>query len=356
VSAGDDVREEAPAAGEGGARTPPVLQPWLEATAREWLARRARWPHALLVSGHEGLGKRDLALVLAQALLCEAPRPDGFACNACPSCGYVAARQHPDLRLLEPIELDGDELKALEWIPVDHVRALGQWVQVTAHRRIAKVAVVVPAERMNAAAANALLKTLEEPPGGTFVILVAHQPGRLPPTVTSRCVHLPVPLPDAAVGTQWLAARGVADPVALLAQAGGAPLRAQALADPGYQAERAHWLDALAAPRTLSPLALSARIDAAARDARKALLGAVIDWLTAWTVDLASVAAGGRVHRNVDFGDRLDRLAAAVARVPLSRYHRSLLEARARLSHPLAPRLVAEALLIEYRALFHTSS
>jgi DNA polymerase-3 subunit delta' len=99
VSAGDDVREEAPAAGEGGARSPPVLHPWLEATAREWLARRARWPHALLVSGHEGLGKRDLALVLAQALLCEAPRPDGFACNACPSCGYVAARQHPDLRL-----------------------------------------------------------------------------------------------------------------------------------------------------------------------------------------------------------------------------------------------------------------
>jgi DNA polymerase-3 subunit delta' len=238
---------------------------------------------------------------------------------------------------------------------VDHIRALTEWAQVTAHRRVAKVAVIAPAERMNAAAANALLKTLEEPPPGTFLILVAHQPGRLTPTIASRCVQLALAPPDRAAAIAWLEGQGARDVRALLAQAGGAPLRALALADAGYQAERAAWLDALASPRTLSPVTLSARLEAAPRDERKARLGFAVDWLIAWSTDLAAAAAGAPIERNVDFAERIDRLAGAVARVPLSRYHRSLLEARARLSHPLAPRLVAEALLIEYRALFHTS-
>jgi DNA polymerase-3 subunit delta' len=335
-------------------RAPPTLHPWHETMARAWLARRDRWPHALLLTGSEGIGKRDLALVLAQALLCEAPRADGFACGACPGCGYVAAGAHPDLRRVEPFTVDDDEVKPLDAIPVGHVRALGRFVQVTAHRRVAKVAIVAPAERLNIEAANALLKTLEEPPAGTYLILVAHQPGRLPATIASRCVRLALPTPDAQQALAWLEGQGVAAPSSLLAQAGGAPLLALTLAQPALQSERRAWLDALAHPRALSPLALSARIEAAPRDERKSRLGLAIDWLTGWSTDLARVAAGGAAARNTDYAMHLDRLAPAVARVPLSRYHRSLLEARARLSHPLAPRLVAEALLIDYRALFTT--
>jgi len=351
------MSDDTPADGEARdadapAVAPPVLHPWLVPVAGEWLARRARWPHALLLAGPEGVGKRDLALVFAQALLCETPTAEGFACHACPSCHYVAARQHPDLRVVEPLEIDEDTVKVLEWIPVKHIRALTDWVQITAHRGVAKVAVIAPAERLNHEAANALLKTLEEPPSGTFVLLVANQAGRLPATIVSRCVRLAVPTPAAETARAWLTAQRVREPAALLAQAAGAPLRALALADAGYQAERAAWLGALVAPRTLSPLALSARIDAAPRDERKLRLAAAIDWLIAWSLDLAAVASGGEAARNVDFAEGLSRLAATVARVPLSRYHRTLLRERSRLSHPLAPRLVAEALLIDYRALF----
>jgi DNA polymerase-3 subunit delta' len=332
---------------------PPQLLPWQAPLVGDLLARRACWPHALLLTGPEGIGKAAIAHVLAQALLCERPDATGFPCNACDSCHYVAAGQHPDLRLIEPFEVDDDGVvKPVEWIAVERVRALIDWVQLTSHRRMAKVAIVAPAERLNPAAANALLKTLEEPPPGTYVMLVSHQPGRLPATIASRCVRVAVPLPDAATATDWLAGKGVRNAGLLLAQAHGAPLRAQLLADPGYQAERAAWLAALALPRTLSPLALSARIDAAPRDERRMRLAAAIDWLLAWCADLAAAASGGTPSRNVDFADRIAALARSVARISLFRYHQALLRQRALLSHPLQPRLVAEALLIDYRALF----
>ena len=102
----------------------------------------------------------------------------------------------------------------------------------------------------------------------------------------------------------------------------------------------------------MSVTGLGARIDAGPREVRRARLGAVIDWLLAWSSDLARMRAGGSVAHNPDFEQDLSALAASVAALPLFRYHRSLLEQRALLAHPLTPRLVAEALLIDYRALF----
>ena len=315
------------------------------------LADRARWPHALLLAGAPGIGKRVLARHVVRALLCERPRPGGLACGECDGCRYVAAGQHPDLRILEPVERDeaGVE-KRLDAIPVTQVRALIDFVQLTSHRRGNKVALIAPAERMNPSAANALLKTLEEPPADTYLLLVAHQPGRLPATIVSRCRRIDVPAPAADVAVGWLAAQGVRDAANALAEAGGAPYAA--LAQSVLQAERAAWIAALAEPAQLSAPALAARIDLASRDERKDRLAAAIDWLLAWTADLARVAAGGAPRRNLEAGAALVALARQVARVPLSRYHRSLLRHRARLSHPLTPRLVAEALLLEYQGLF----
>jgi DNA polymerase-3 subunit delta' len=330
------------------------LLPWQLDAARAALAQRASWPHALLVHGARGIGKRALALNFAQALLCEAPRADGLACGECDGCRYAVAGQHPDLMRLELLVVDPDEgtLAAVETIGIDRVRALTEFVQLTSHRQRAKVAVISPAERMNAAAANALLKTLEEPPPGTFLILVSDQPGRVPATILSRCRKLVAPLPDRATALAWLATRGIAAPDLALAQAAGAPVHALAHADPTVQAERRAWIAALGAPERLSVPGLAARIDAGGKDARKARLSDALEWLIAWTADLARIVAGDAARQNPDAAEPLRRLAARVAPIALFRYHRTLLRQRAMLAHPLQPRLVAEAVLLDYRALF----
>jgi DNA polymerase-3 subunit delta' len=329
------------------------LPPWQRATAAAALAERSRWPHALLVTGRRGIGKRSLAWHFAQALLCEQPRADGSACGHCPSCGYITAGAHPDLRLIEPVEYDEDgDPKPVDAIVVDRIRELIQFTQLSTHRQRAKVALIAPAEAMNAAAANALLKTLEEPPPGTYLLLVSDQSGRLPATIVSRCRLLPAPEPDVESATRWLAAQGVERPELLLAQAGGAPLLALTLADAATQREREALLDALSQPERLSPVAFGARLDAYPRDERKARLADAVYWLLAWTADLAAVASGGTPRFNPDRREALASLGGRVARVALFRYYRALLTQRALLGHPLQPRLVAEALLFEYRAAF----
>ena len=118
------------------------------------------------------------------------------------------------------------------------------------------------------------------------------------------------------------------------------------------QRERDALLDALSRPERLSPVAFGARLDAYPRDERKARLADAVYWLLAWTADLAAVASGGAPRFNPDRKEALARLGARVARVALFRYYRALLQQRSLLGHPLVPRLVAEALLFEYRAAF----
>ena len=330
-----------------------ALFPWQAEAARDALGRRGTWPHGLLLTGMRGNGKRALAMHFARALLCERPQPDGSACGACPSCGYASAGQHPDLRVLDLVEVDEEgEAKALAEIRIDAVRDLTAWSLLTSHRGVAKVGIVDPAEALNIAAANALLKTLEEPPPSTFFILVSHHPGQVAPTLRSRCLRLAAPRPSPDQASAWLVAQGVAHPGAVLAQADGAPLAALRLADPARQEERAVWLAALAKPASLPTVALAARVEAGAKDERRDRLALAIDWLAAWTSDLARVAAGGAAKRNPDFAAPLLALAPSVAQPALFRYHRSLAEQRALVTHPLQPRLVAESLLLGYRELF----
>jgi DNA polymerase III subunit delta' len=330
-----------------------ALPPWLADTASAMLAQRERWPHALLITGAQGTGKRLLALHLARALLCEAPRADGSACETCAACGWVQRRTHPDLRLVEPVTYDEEgNPTATDTIAVERIRELIDFALLSSHRGGAKIAIIAPADALNAAAANALLKTLEEPPPGTFLILVSSQPARLPATIVSRCRRLPLPKPDATMAAVWLAQQNVPDAGLLLAQAGGAPLRAKLLGDPETQRTRGWLLGELACPERLSPVAIGARIEAAPKDERKGMLGDALYWLSTWTADLAAVASGGAPRFHPDQREALAELSRRVALVSLFRYHRALLRQRALLVHPLAPRLVAEAMLIEYRTLF----
>ena len=185
-----------------------TLAPWHEENWRRLHERRARGslPHALLLCGPQGLGKRAFADGLAAALLCQQPRTDGSACGACRACVLLAAGSHPD-RVRVGIELRDDGKPRTE-ITVDQIRILAERLALTAQFGGYQVASIDPADQMNNAAANALLKTLEEPTAATVIVLVADQPARLPATIRSRCQRIEFRVPAAAQAQAWLATQG----------------------------------------------------------------------------------------------------------------------------------------------------
>ncbi len=223
--------------------------PWLAPALAAALAAGHRG-HALLLDAAPGNGALPLALTLAQSLLCEDTAPAQAACGRCAACRLVQARVHPDLFVLLPQalrrehdwpladdrEADDGKRKPSRQVRVGEIRGLVDWVTRTASRGRGKVAVVHPADAMNPAAANALLKTLEEPPSGTRIVITAADPARLLPTVASRCQTVALHAPAAATAQAWLAAQGVTGGEVLLAAAGGRPLDAQALAGAGIDA------------------------------------------------------------------------------------------------------------------------
>src|SRR5581483_9069057 len=162
-----------------------------------------RMPHALLIHEAPGAGGEWLAGWVAQLVLCA--HPERAPCLACGACQRVSARHHPDLISLEPVE-DSRQIR------IEQVRELAQELALTSHQGGYKLAIVSPADLLNRFAANALLKTLEEPPARTVLILVATQPSRLPATLLSRCQRIQVPAPARAEAIGWLeATRGKAD-------------------------------------------------------------------------------------------------------------------------------------------------
>ena len=216
-----------------------MMHPWNDALFESLRRRAGRLPHALLIHGARGTGKLALAERFAQLLLCEAPDPARKPCGACAGCRWLAAGSHPDFRRLEPEALapqpaaepeEGEPAakrgKPSIEIKVEQVRELAGFLNVGSHRGRFRVALMHPAEDMNANAANALLKGLEEPPPGAVFLLVSHRPARLLPTIRSRCVAVPVSIPPRDAGLKWLSDQGVQDAGRWLAYAGGAPLLA----------------------------------------------------------------------------------------------------------------------------------
>ena len=226
------------------------LSPWLDEPLARGLSMHA---HALLLHAPGALGQFDLALALSRVWLCEMPSA-GRACGHCTACRLMDAHSHPDFHLLLPDALraplgwsrnDADagddsegksKAKPSREIKIDTLRAAIDWSQRTSARGGAKVLVIHPAPAMNAVTANALLKTLEEPPGRLRLLLTADDPEALLPTVRSRCQRVTIAMPSAAAGSAWLAAQGVADADVLLAAAGGQVQAALALHGEGVSA------------------------------------------------------------------------------------------------------------------------
>jgi DNA polymerase III subunit delta' len=204
----------------------PPAEPWLDEAKAALRAAQAagRLPHALLIQAAAGTGGEGLALWAAQLVLCAAP--DGAPCGACPACRHAVEGLHPDLIRVAPAEES-------QQIRIEQVRELSAELALTSHQGGYKVAILDPADALNRFAANALLKTVEEPPARTLLVLVAAQPSRLPATLRSRCQRIAVRAPTREQSLVWLeAARGPGEWSAVLDVIGEAPLAAAAL-DPG---------------------------------------------------------------------------------------------------------------------------
>ena len=311
------------------------IYPWLDEAWKALQFKLARMPHALLIHGPQGIGKQQLAERLAQRILCESTA-GGEPCGACPGCRWFAAGSHPDFRRVEPEALarapaeDTEDpaptrtAKPSQEIKVDQVRALDGFLNLQSHRGGPRVALIHPAEAMNPNAANALLKGLEEPPGRAQFILVSHRPSRLLPTLRSRCVALPVAVPERGVSLAWLEGQGTRDAASWLAFASGSPLRALEQQAGGSLARRRQALEAR------DREALGMAID-------REQLEELAEVLQKHALDRAFVAFGARSK----FGTARETKAGA----EWLRYARLMGRNRALARHPLNPRLFAYEML-----------
>ncbi len=314
---------------------PPL--PWLAQPVAETLARQRG--HALLLHGAEGTGTLEFGFALAQAWLCEGEHAQG-ACGRCGSCRLVQSKLHPDLMVLLPQALrwplgwlladdkpDDDKKKPSKQVRIEEVRAAIDWVGKTSSRGRGKVVLLHPAEALNLQSANALLKTLEEPPPGTRLLLGVSDPALLLPTIRSRCQRVPLTPPTESEALAWLEGQGVADAAVLLAAAGGRPLQAAALAAAGV--DGAHWT---ALPR------------AVARGDASVLAGwpvpRAIDALQKLCHDAAVQAVGGRPRHFPAAAMPASRGSAALAE-----WGRALARAARHDEHPWNEGLLLEALV-----------
>jgi len=325
--------------------------PWHEAALAGLMADRERLPHALLVHGATGIGKIQFIRALAAAALCERPQ-GGLACGACESCHWLEQGNHPDLREIVP-EAAEEEEEAAEGegakaekakslvIKIDQVRAVADFISLSTHRAGYRVLLVHPAEALPPAAANALLKTLEEPPPATLIVLASDRPARLLPTIRSRCRMVALKAPEPAKALAWLRAQGVAEPEAALAMAGGAPLLAQRLAQPEEAQFRRKLLAELAKPGGADALAFAATVDRGAVER-------LVFWMQTWVQDLVRVRLAGRARHHVEHGAALEARQRHAELEALFALDGELTAARRLASHPLNPRLLAEHLLLAY--------
>jgi DNA polymerase III subunit delta' len=266
--------------------------PW-QRVAWDSLAARLfaeQLPHGLLISGQDGLGKGLLATAFARLALCKQPRGNG-ACGVCSACAQFAAGSHPDFQRVTFEEREGkagEEGALKQNISVEQIRDLIGLLQLRSHQGGRKVAVIEPAEGMSIAAANSLLKTLEEPPADTLILLVSSAPGRLPATIRSRCQSVGIAAPKAGEALAWLQARAPREdwPV-LLGFTGGGPLAALALADSDIDARRKAFFEGLLRLKAgqANPVMLATQ--------PKERYPELLQFLWSFTADLILIRSGG---------------------------------------------------------------
>ncbi|MFZ6649686.1 DNA polymerase III subunit delta' [Undibacterium sp. TJN25] len=341
------------------------LYHWQESAWQQLQQFGERLPHAILLHGPEGIGKTLFAEHFAQSLLCETPAADGHACGSCLSCGWFSQYSHPDYRRVRPELLDEEESAGVEGeaaesdkktakaskapskeIVINQIRALTDFMNLSTHRSGRRLIVLYPAEALNVPAANALLKSLEEPSKNTVFVLVTNSLDRLLPTILSRCHKFGMGMPGKEEALAWLKSQKVDDAESWLAQQGGAPLAAYQASQSEGKAELDDFLRQLCKPGPDSSLKIAEKM-------QKMDMPTTVSWMQRWLYDIFSFKQTGRIRYYPRYQKELAILAGRAGSTELLQAIKSTDERQAIASHPLAAKLFIEDMLLDYSALFH---
>ena len=292
-----------------------------------------RLAHAYLFEGIEGCGKMLTAFSLVEALFCGSPEP----CGACPACRKMANRHHPDLHLLEPEK---------GVIKIDRIREIQRELSLRPVDAPKKACIVSQADRMNQAAANAFLKTLEEPPGNAVLILLSDTPTALLPTILSRCQRLRFNPLSQGVVTGLLSARGVTAEEARSAAslAGGSMEKALAITGQGSLARRREIVEQVIdlTPRNFALLTATAeRLGHEREEAQE-----VVEVLTLFFRDVLLSRHGACSLVNADLQAFVERTAESLSTRGILERLEAVTGAGRSLLRNVNPRLTLEALFI----------
>lgn len=296
--------------------------------------------HAYLFSGDPGVGKKLTALALAAAANCADSGPGG-GCGECPSCRKVAGQGHPDVHL---IAAEGDEIK------IDQIRQIQADLSLKPFEGKKKILIVDGAESMNAASANAFLKTLEEPPGEALIILITAMPQSLLPTIRSRCQEIKfLPLSRPVLARALMERRGISESDAwfLAGLAQGSMGRAMGMDIEAEKAGREELSGLLSGLAALTPAQVLARTEAVSKDRERfeRLLEIGVEWLR----DAIVLHETGS-EKLLVYGPAGDTLREWSERTPLPRLIADtelFIESRGLLDRRVSPQLVAENLLFK---------
>lgn len=341
-----------------------MIYPWQQEDWQRLQQLRTRLPHAILFHGQEGSGKVNFAENFAQSMLCERPTIDALACGECEACGWFNQYSHPDYRRVRPEVLDAEEAESAaeseeepaakkgasarnpsKEIRIEQIRSLATFMNVSTHRAGLRVVVLYPAEALNGPSANALLKTLEEPPPNSLFLLISHRYDRLLPTIRSRCQSFALGLPAPEHARKWLAQQGVDDAAKWLAEQGGAPLSALSASQSDDEEGQEELLTQFSRPDSALALIVAERL-------QKIPLSSLVACQQRWLYDLFLIKLTGQVRYYPRHEKILSALAKKISSYRLQQALRDAGERRAVSDHPLSARLFIENMLLDYVRLF----
>ena len=343
---------------------PPQLPAWLKPALAQWMAQvggreiggkqiggeNASLAQSIGISDPHATGGHYAAIALAHSLLCLKPNTDGAACGQCSACALLKAGNHTDLMTLLPESMQADftpekDKKPSKTIKIDQVRAIEAQLFKSAQHGGRKVVLIYPAQALGDVPANAILKTLEEPPAGVYMILVSQHWEQVLATLRSRCIVTALSAPSAEQKTAWLAAQGVEHSARWLELAAGKVDRASEMAtDP-------QWMPLL---KLMPYLVSGAQIDALglAADMSRYELKRVIEGLQLWMHDLLALSMHApavffakQAQGMANMLHSLDQAKAFDFVVQLNTLGRMA-------EHPLNARAQVEAVLLEYQSMF----